>query len=585
MKSLLNMQIAQIKFANLSRLFFASVFLSAVFLPFTVEADVLGDQQRFSIDAEYDARERDEIDAVLQVANSTVYFYVEKSWWSNLSQGERDSGTQALISLAEEFEQNAYPRLTQTFGAEWNPGIDDDSIITVLFHEMGESAGGYTNYGDEFLRLQNPRSNEREMIYLNAVNLQSALLKSFLAHEFVHVITFNQKERLQNTTEEVWLNEVRAEYASTLLGYDFSYETSMVKPRVRAFLDNHGDSLSEWLNTTSDYGIAHLFSQYLVDHYGVQVLANSLKSRQVGIASVNEALAQGKFEKTFTQVFSDWLITLFLNDCSYGEYYCYHNPHLVNFRIIPQTNFLPGVGNSTLTLNNFTKDWAGNWVKILGGQEVLEVKFQGSSSGIFEVPYIIENIDRTFSIGALELSIEGGGSVVVPNFNSDVRSVIFLPFSKTKSTGLDTSYLSHSFSFVAKASSRTPQEEEALILQLLSQIEFLQKEIARLTLQLAGTQVKAVNIGSCGVFTENLFFGMKDNFQVRCLQEFLKSHGADIYPEGIVSGNFYSLTLQAVIRFQEKYRDDILTPVNLLKGSGYVGASTRAKMNSLLTSQ
>lgn len=558
------------------------VFALAAF-PLFAAADVLGDQRSFSVDPEYDTSERQELDAVLQVANSTVYLYVEKVWWSSLSPELQQEGKRSLIALAQEFEQNAYPILTQTFGSEWKPGIDQDPILTVLLHEMREDAGGYTNYGDSYLRLQNPKSNEREMIYLNAKNLQNQLLKSFLAHEFVHVITFNQKNRLKDATEEVWLNEVRAEYAPTLLGYDLSYETSMIKQRVQNFLGDQTDSLSEWLNTTADYGVANLFSQYLVDQYGVQVLVDSLKSRQVGIASLNEAFSQGKFQKTFTQVFSDWVITLFLNDCTYGERFCYHNPHLVNFRIIPQINFLPGVGNSTLTLQNSTKDWAGNWLKISGGKEVLQVRFQGSSSALFEVPYIVENMDRTFSVHALELSIEGGGSFVMPNFNSEIRSVTFLPFSKTKTAGLDAPHPLHSFSLTATASTRTPQEEEALLIaQLLSQIEFLKAEIARVKAQLAAVQSRGVNNASCGRFEENLFFGMQDSAQVRCLQQFLKGHGSDIYPEGIVSGNFLSLTKLAVIRFQEKYADDILSPLGLEKGTGYVGPSTRSKINFFL---
>lgn len=576
-------QIFSMRNHNLNRLAFSLIFLSAFFVPIKATADVLGDQQHFSINSAYDVRQREGVEAVLQVANSKVYLYVEKDWWSHLALSKQDEGRKLLIALAEEFEQRAYPKLTQTFGTEWKPGIDQDPIITVLLHEMKEGVGGYTNYGDEFFRVQNPKSNEREMVYLNTENLQSVLLKSFLAHEFMHLITFNQKNRLNDADEEVWLNEVRAEYASTLLGYDLSYETSMIKRRVQNFLGDSGDSLTEWLNKTSDYGAAHLFSQYVVDQYGVQVLVDSLKSRQIGVASFNEALNRGKFLKTFSQVFADWLITLFLNDCSYGERYCYYNPHLVNFRVIPQTNFLPSVGSSTLSLSNATKDWAGNWVKIMGGKEVLTLEFQGSTSALFEVPYIIESKERTFSVHTLELSLEGRGKVVLPNFNSAVRSVTLLPFSRTKITGLDASYALHSFSFVATASSKTPQEEEALITQLLAQIDFLKKEIAKIQAQLTVAQSQTGSNTLCGEFTENLFFGMQDNDQVQCLQEFLKLEEPELYPEGLISGNFFSLTQAAVIRFQEKYRSEVLVPAGLTQGTGYVGSLTRKKLNELLT--
>ena len=62
-----------------------------------------------------------------------------------------------------------------------------------------------------------------------------------------------------------------------------------------------------------------------------------------------------------------------------------------------------------------------------------------------------------------------------------------------------------------------------------------------------------------------------------------KNQGSDIYPEGIITGNFFTLTQQAVIRFQEKYASEILTPLGLASGTGYVGSSTRAKINELLT--
>jgi len=66
------------------------------------------------------------------------------------------------------------------------------------------------------------------------------------------------------------------------------------------------------------------------------------------------------------------------------------------------------------------------------------------------------------------------------------------------------------------------------------------------------------------------------------LQEFLKSQGSEIYPEGLVTGNFLAFTQAAVIRFQEKYASEILTPLGLEKGSGFVGLKTRAKINEIL---
>ena len=75
---------------------------------------------------------------------------------------------------------------------------------------------------------------------------------------------------------------------------------------------------------------------------------------------------------------------------------------------------------------------------------------------------------------------------------------------------------------------------------------------------------------------------MIGNSEVRCLQGFLKSQGPEIYPEDLITGNFLSLTQQAIIRFQEKYKNEILMPLGLENGTGFVGQMTRAKINELL---
>ena len=55
----------------------------------------------------------------------------------------------------------------------------------------------------------------------------------------------------------------------------------------------------------------------------------------------------------------------------------------------------------------------------------------------------------------------------------------------------------------------------------------------------------------------------------------------DVYPSKEVSGYFGSKTKEAVIKFQEKYADEILKPSGLDKGNGRVGPSTRKKLNQV----
>lgn len=81
-------------------------------------------------------------------------------------------------------------------------------------------------------------------------------------------------------------------------------------------------------------------------------------------------------------------------------------------------------------------------------------------------------------------------------------------------------------------------------------------------------------------FSRDLFWGMTNDKDVKMLQECLKWEGS--FPKTQDStGNFFGLTLKAVSEFQEKYGDDILKPLGLSKGTGYVGLKTREVLNRI----
>ncbi len=582
-------------FKNPKLIFITIIFLS---LPVFVSAVSLGQRTDFYVDPNYDLFQRGEISAILQKISPKAYFYIDNDWWKLLNYREKQKIEQALYSLGNEFYSKIYFTLTSTFGSEWKPGIDEDNRITVLIHPMVKTAAGYFNLGDEYPQAQVETSNQREMVYLNADYITNPLAKSFLAHEFIHLITFNQKEKIQGIKEETWLNEARAEYTSTLLGYDEEYQNSNLQRRVKKFLEEPSDSITEWQNTSADYGGLNLFTQYLVEKYGIKILADSLKSDRIGIASLNYALEKNGIRHDFSQVFTDWTITVLANDCSLGEKYCYKNKNLKNLRVTPSINFLPLYGKSTLGVNQTTKNWAGSWFKFIGGKGTLKIEFIGNPENLFKIPYLSKSIFGEYSLDFFQLNDYQRGEILVPEFGTNISSVTIIPSIQSKTSGFlglepafpffweastiieieETKENSNS-KYLEKPISKMTKEE---ISTKISEIEELLRQLRARFVQIEEIEKEEIILIPCQEFEEDLFYGLRNDERVKCLQEFLKSQGSEIYLEGLVTGNFLSLTKSAVIRFQEKYTSEILTPLSLEKGTGYFGSLSREMANKLI---
>lgn len=112
---------------------------------------------------------------------------------------------------------------------------------------------------------------------------------------------------------------------------------------------------------------------------------------------------------------------------------------------------------------------------------------------------------------------------------------------------------------------------------------------------LSNTGLSIGSTGSQPVYKPELFNqykplsqGMEES-DVKKLQQFL-NHDEDtkLADEGPGSPGqeteyFGPKTKDAVVRFQEKYKDDVLSPWDLIKGTGYVGWTTLVKINQIIT--
>lgn len=289
--------------------------------PFDVK---VGDQQSFSV-ANVTTNENFTINATLVFIFDHVLVYVENDLPIDLD---------ALESSMRQFNDEIYPRNREIFGSEWSPGVDGDPRLTVLNARI-EGAGGYFSGKDEMPKSVNRFSNEREMFYINVESQipGSDVYGSTLAHEFQHMIEWNEAER-----PAIWMNEGLAQLAEELNG--FTDSATSVAP---SYILDPDLQLTDWGDNPSQsiahYGASYLFMSYFHEQYG-----EGLDIRQLirdGAGEKLELFAQiagqqnGEIQD-FGDLYADWSIANLINDERFGDgRYAY--THLGDLRVQPQS--------------------------------------------------------------------------------------------------------------------------------------------------------------------------------------------------------------------------------------------------------
>lgn len=272
------------------------------------------------------------IDAVMLRASEHAYFFFQ-------------SGTavdpQALEDAARDFDTLIYPTVTGLFGRERSPGVDADPRITIL-HANLLGFGGYVSGADAFPSSISPRSNQREMIYIEvAMPLGSGQYNAILAHELQHLVHDNA-----DPGEEVWVNEGLSQVALEAISPEAG--------AIAAFLRDPDLQLNDWgllgEDTTPHYGASQLFFRYLLDRFGGRQNVSKLVSEAAdGIAGIDAYLRP--FNASFHSVFTDWLVANYLNLDS-GPY-----AHQGSLPTTVRTTTLSALGQGQDTVAQFAADY------------------------------------------------------------------------------------------------------------------------------------------------------------------------------------------------------------------------------------
>jgi len=377
----------------------------------------------FFVESDYDLSSRTQIDAQLIKTTNKIYFYVDKDWYNGFSQ-KIELGSK-IYNLSSNFEYKIYPFLTNLLGFEDNPGVDNDSRIIVVLEPLKQSYGGYIQTGDQYFENQYSRSNQGQIIYLNAnLIVQSPLdfLSYELAHEFTHLITLNQKSEA-----DTWFHELMSEFAGQAIGVDTSQVT---KKRAQSLLYSTEINLKDWKNSDKDYGKVYLLGLYLKEQFGNQIFANTLKyPSKDGIVSFNGAFKQLGINGNLDDIYLNWLIANLVNNCQNSSQYCYEDLALKDYSAIAYSYYLPTQVESTLSVTDSISAWTGKWQKITGGSGSVKLKFTiPENTPISKIPYIIEDNQGKKTLGFLDFTGTNIQEIYVNDMGSKNTAVYFIPF-------------------------------------------------------------------------------------------------------------------------------------------------------------
>jgi immune inhibitor A len=243
-----------------------------------------------------------------EVTASVKYITEHAYWWVQESfQVDED----ALQRSAERFENETYPTNRAFFGSEWSPGVDSDVHVNIF---MGNVPGvaGYFSASNEYSKLAETYSNEREMFFinLNAIRPGNDYFDGVLAHEFQHMIHW-----YQDRNEETWVNEGLSELATFINGYGSSNF-------VGAYSATPDTQLTAWADNpnaaSANYGAGFLFMAYFLQRYGEEMTQAVVANPQNGIAGFNAVLAERGFAERFDDIFADFLVANYLQDPAVG---------------------------------------------------------------------------------------------------------------------------------------------------------------------------------------------------------------------------------------------------------------------------
>lgn len=238
-----------------------------------------------------------------------------------------DSGRvepETLRDVVATFEERIYPLAQAEIGTARD--VDGDGRFAVLMSgwlghlDDGRLAvDGFVRGSDFEGDRRPPLGNRGDMMYLNAAMRSGPHLRTVLAHEYTHAVTFCRKALgPARGDEEGWLDEALAHLGEDLHGFsrsnlDYRVAAFLAAPeRYRLLVDDYGSPAL--IRSHGHRGSAYRFLRWCADRHGPALLGTLIRSDLRGVPNLESATGS-----TFAALYRGWSVGLYLEAIAEGS--------------------------------------------------------------------------------------------------------------------------------------------------------------------------------------------------------------------------------------------------------------------------
>ncbi|MFP3323913.1 immune inhibitor A [Planococcus sp. SIMBA_160] len=311
-----------------------------------------------------------------------------------------DIVTQAQVDkLTAEFDSNIYPVATEFFGTPDSldgsqsplPGMvglpegyyeGSDKVIMLVdnVQDEGWNNPSYPFFVAGFFWQTLENYTDRNIITIDTNSWETRLESTFYGttiHELQHLIQADN-----DGAEETWVNEGMSTFSEFLGGYGHG------EGSINFYLDHPENSLVNWdehgtaatgPETIADYGQVYLFTLYMYDKFGKEFIRDiATDGTTQGIASIDKVLEEYGANKSFTELYQDFMTALTLDDDAVSKDYKFDS---IDLRELPVGDGVRGKTVDFEKAKTFEKEgvpaWGGDFKEFDLDRTVRGMKFDG----------------------------------------------------------------------------------------------------------------------------------------------------------------------------------------------------------------